>query len=434
MALAFGPGPGRLLTRRLLPTLSSGLVLLALARLEGEAAGHYATEFGTALLVLIAIAGVAGGLTWAAYQLNRADAARAKSEAARAQLATIVETAQDAIWGKTLDGIVTSWNPAAEAVFGYRADEMIGKAVTVLFPPDHTPEEAAIIERVARGERLAPFESVRRRKDGSMVHVSVGLSPIRGVDGDIVGVSTIVRDISDLKRVEDELRRSNAELEQFAYVASHDLQEPLRTMSSYVQLLARRYRDQLGGDAAEFIDYTVEGADRMQRLIQDLLAYARVSAKELPALATDANAALARTVRDLGSTIAATSAVVTNDALPGVVADPGQLQQLFTNLLSNAIKFRSAETPAVHISASVSENTATFAIRDNGIGIPREHYERVFAVFQRLHRRDAYPGTGIGLAIAKKIVERHGGRIWIESQGRGTTFRFTLPAALPQTT
>ena len=228
----------------------------------------------------------------------------------------------------------------------------------------------------------------------------------------------------------DELARSNAELEQFAYVASHDLQEPLRTITSYVQLLQRRYRDQLGGDAAEFIDFVVEGAERMQRLIQDLLVFSRVGSRGAEFASTDSAHALSQALRSLTTAITESGAVVSHDPLPTVVADEQQLVQLFTNLLSNAIKFRTDAAPRVHVSAERSNGEVTFSVRDNGIGIEPSFRDRVFLVFQRLHGRKEFPGTGIGLAIARKIVERHGGRIWIASEsGPGTTFRFTIPAA-----
>ena len=246
-----------------------------------------------------------------------------------------------------------------------------------------------------------------------------------------------------LKETMAELERSNQELEQFAYVASHDLQEPLRMVSSYTQLLARRYQGQLDADADDFIAYAVDGANRMQRLIQDLLAWSRVGTRGQPLEPTGCNSVLDEARAILSPGIEESNALVTNDDLPTVMADEAQLVQLFQNLIGNAIKFRGEEPPRVHISAqhlppSPGEDRGggewLFSVRDNGIGIDPQYQERIFVIFQRLHGREEYPGSGIGLAICKRIVERHGGRIWVESElGEGTTFYFTMPARNPVT-
>jgi signal transduction histidine kinase/DNA-binding response OmpR family regulator len=252
----------------------------------------------------------------------------------------------------------------------------------------------------------------------------------------------VIHDITERKRAEeelkqtmDELARSNQELEQFAYVASHDLQEPLRMVASYVQLLARRYQGRLDADADEFIAYAVDGATRMQALINDLLAYSRVGTRGKPFEPTNCEAILEQALTNLQVAIEENGAALTHDLLPTVMADATQLTQLFQNLIGNAIKFRGEESPHIHISAhrpSAIENRQcdewVFSVRDNGIGIDPEYHERIFMIFQRLHTREEYPGTGIGLAICRKIVERHGGRIWVESQpGKGSTFYFTIP-------
>jgi signal transduction histidine kinase len=231
------------------------------------------------------------------------------------------------------------------------------------------------------------------------------------------------------RQVEDELRRSNEELERFAYVASHDLQEPLRMVGSYVQLLGKRYRGRLDADADEFIAYALDGALRMQRLIEDLLAYSRVGTRGAAFVSTDANAALDGALANLGLAIQESGASVTSERLPIVQADPGQLEHLFLNLISNALKFRGAEPPRVRVSVVRQGREWHFSIQDNGVGIEPQYFERIFVIFQRLHGREKYQGTGIGLAVAKKIVERHGGRIWVESTpDQGATFHFTLQA------
>lgn len=231
-----------------------------------------------------------------------------------------------------------------------------------------------------------------------------------------------------LEETVTELRRSNADLQQFAYVASHDLQEPLRMVASYTQLLAKRYKGKLDADADDFIGYAVEGANRMQRLINDLLAYSRVTTQGRVFEQVDCNQILDDVLSNLRMAVEESQAVVTHDALPAVTADDGQLGQLFQNLIGNAIKFRGEEPPRVHISAELRNNEWQFSVLDNGIGVDPQYAERIFVIFQRLHNREEYPGTGIGLALCKKIVERHGGRIWVKAPiGRGAIFYFTLP-------
>jgi signal transduction histidine kinase len=232
----------------------------------------------------------------------------------------------------------------------------------------------------------------------------------------------------DLEHSVAELARSNAELQQFAYVASHDLQEPLRMVSSYTQLLAKRYQGRLDADADDFIGFAVDGAARMQKLIQDLLAYSRVSTRGMERQSLSMDSVLGYTTDMLQLAMKEADALVTHDSLPSVKADERQMTQLFQNLISNAIKFRGQQPPRIHVSATRRDDEWLFSVQDNGIGIDPQYADRIFVIFQRLHNRDEYSGTGIGLAICKKIVERHGGRIWVESEpGKGSTFFFTLP-------
>ena len=231
-----------------------------------------------------------------------------------------------------------------------------------------------------------------------------------------------------------ELGRSNADLQQFAYVASHDLQEPLRMVSSYTQLIARRYKGKLDADADEFIAFAVDGANRMQRLILDLLAYSRVNTAGRQFEPTAMETVLKAALNNLTNAVKESQAIITHDPLPAVMGDDKQLAQLFQNLLSNAVKFGGAQPPRIHISAKQTDGEWLFSVRDHGIGLDPQYADRIFVIFQRLHTREEYPGTGIGLAICKKIVERHGGRIWVESElGKGATFYFTMRDEEPGT-
>ena len=259
----------------------------------------------------------------------------------------------------------------------------------------------------------------------------------RQIFHDGVGTRTIflaMEDITDRKLVEEvlsrratDLARSNAELEQFAYVASHDLQEPLRIVASYAQLLSRRYRDRLDADADEFIAYIVDGAVRMKQLINDLLAYSRVNAQGKDFVPVDCEEVLRLALANLRMAAEESGAALTHDPLPTVRGDASQLIQLFQNLIGNAIKFRGNRSPLIHLSAEEKETEWLFSVRDNGIGIAPEYHDRIFIIFQRLHKREAYPGTGIGLAICRKIVERHGGTIRVEAApGTGSIFYFTI--------
>lgn len=467
-----------------------------------------------------------------------------------------LESASDAIITTTLGGVINGWNPAAEQLFGFSAEEAIGRNISIIASPEQREEQVRNLARVGRGERILNLETTRTTKDGRLIDVAVTMSPVRSASGNIIGVSEIKRDLSARKAADErfrmavdaspnamimvdekgtivlvnaeaermfgyergeligeqierllpahmrvshqknrdsyavqpsrrsmgagrdlfgvrkngtqlaveiglnpiktaegtmviaavvditerkrseqllaerarELERSNAELEQFAYVASHDLQEPLRMVASYTELLAERYQGQLDGKADKYIQYAVEGAKRMQRLVNDLLTYSRVGRTGGMARSTDLNRVVQDVLKGLQRAIEDAKAKVEVGKLPVLVVEEGQMAQVLQNLIGNALKFRAERQVTISVGAEPKTNGWLFHVRDNGIGIEQQYSDRIFQMFQRLHERGAYEGSGIGLTITKKIVERHGGRIWFESlPGEGTTFYFTLP-------
>jgi len=405
---------------------------------------------------------------------KRAEEAVASSEA-RTRL--IIDGAYDAFVAMSADGVITDWNAEAEKTFGWSRQEAVGRALAETLIPRR--------DRKAHRRGLARFlktgkgplmnnriEVTAVHRDGHELPIELAIRPAQF--GDSYSFNAFLRDVTERKLAEEELgrahteldarvkertaelaesnrllrreiserrradeaaarhaaelERSNAELEQFAHVASHDLKEPLRMVASYLELLQRRYKGRLDDDADDFIHFAVDGALRMRNLMDGLLALSQVGTHGRPFGPTDCEAVVDKAVNDLAVAIAESGAVITRDPLPTVLGDAGQLEQLFQNLVSHAIKFRGEEKPRVHITARRKKTEWLFSVRDNGIGIDSKYSERIFVVFQRLHAREERSGTGIGLAISKKIVERHGGRIWIESRpGEGATFYFTIP-------
>ncbi len=343
----------------------------------------------------------------------------------------LVQNANSAILRWKTDGTIIFFNEFAQSFFGYAPEEILGRPVGILVPEtDSSGGDLSnlVQDIVTHPDQFVNVVNENICRDGRRVWMAWTNKPIYNEKGQPVEILAVGMDISERKRIEDELRRSNAELEQFAYVASHDLQEPLRTVAGMVQLLQQRYRGQLDARADEYIQFAVDASDRMQQLINDLLDFSRVERKGHPFAATNMEQVVKAALTNLQSAIAESGAQITLDPLPTVQADGGQLIQVLQNLIGNAIKFRGEKLLQIHISAEKLEAEWQFAVRDNGIGIDPQYFERVFLLFQRLHTRRKYPGTGIGLALCKKVIERHGGRMWIKSAvNQGATFFFTLP-------
>jgi PAS domain S-box-containing protein len=352
----------------------------------------------------------------------------------------LLEAAPDSMVVVNKAGEILLLNAQAEKQFGYSRDELIGQQVTNIIPEGFAERLIADETRTA-AEALAQqigtgIELIGRRRDESEFPIEIMLSPLE-IAGETL-VTAAIRDITLRNEAEanlvqkiEELNRSNEELEQFAYVASHDLQEPLRMVASYTQLLSKRYKGRLDSDADEFIAYAVDGAKRMQQLIQDLLMYSRVGKRGLEMVGISSEMVLQQALANLSGAVAESGAVVTHGPLPEVMADEVQLVQLFQNLVGNAIKYRGPEVPRIHVSAAkIGAQKWLFSVQDNGLGIDPQYFERIFGMFQRLHKRNEFDGTGMGLAICKKIVERHGGAISVESElEHGSTFHFDLAAS-----
>jgi PAS domain S-box-containing protein len=385
--------------------------------------------------LLLAVIGVLGVVI--AHGIGRRwDSAELALRDSEERFRIAAETANDVVYEWDLKQRVR-WLGKIDELLGYGPGEFPQTlaAWAAAVHPEDVPRTMAAVEAHLAGRAPYAEEYRVRRKDGVYRWWSARGAATRTPDGKPLRWIGSITDITERKQAEEQIKRSladlersNKELEQFAYIASHDLQEPLRMVSSYTQLLAQRYEGQLDDKARKYIHYAVDGAIRMQSLINDLLVYSRAGIRVKPLEPTDAHAVLGEAIRNLAATIAENQAIITNDDLPTVRADDSQLAQVFQNLLANAIKFHGQDLPRVHVSVQDQGREWVFAVKDNGIGIEPQHAERVFVIFQRLHTKEEYPGTGIGLAVCRRIVERHGGKIWYESApGKGTTFFFTVP-------
>ena len=334
----------------------------------------------------------------------------------------------------TASGEILEANPAFAAMLGLPDPEvMTRRTFTEFFAQKSTASNWR--SQIEASRTVGNLDVQLQRADRSLMWVRISSWAVENGPSGVRQIQSIIEETEEFHAAQGELARrsqalarSNAELEQFAYVVSHDLQQPLGMISSYLELLEKEVGDDLEGDARDYLDRAVRGADRMQEMVDAVLGYARVDTRGREFTAVDLNSILDEVVDELSESIDDSGAVITHDELPNVVADGSQLHQLLHNLLTNAIKFVGDRPPRIHITATNEEGGWRVSVRDNGIGMQADTAERIFVMFQRLHTHDEYPGTGIGLAICKRIVERHGGRIWVESQPhRGSTFIFTLP-------
>lgn len=370
-----------------------------------------------------------------AYDELKAEMIRRESaEYRNRQLASIVESSNDAIVSFLLNGTVLSWNRGAQELFGYSVESTMGRTMRQLIGPDMD----TVIEVLREGRKLDTLEIPYTGSDGKTNYLSLCVSPIKDADGSVVSGAAIFRDISQIKQAErdlvktsDQLSLSNKELEDFAWVAAHDLKEPVRTMGTYSKLLAQEYGETLDEQAQQFLDFIHGSSVTAMARIDDVLKFSAVRRERFDPHPIDLNDVAAAVKQDLQSAIKESGAsIVIKGDLPVVMGKSEYLSLLLQNVLSNAIKYRGADVmPQIEISSKRENDLWLTSVKDNGIGFDAQHKDKIFQMFQRLHRDDKYPGTGLGLAMCKKIVELHGGRIWAESApGEGTTFFFTLPA------
>lgn len=401
----------------------------------------------TFLVVALAAAGTL--LLWRLRE-RQVDAERSRAAAANERLAAIVESSDDAIYSRTLDGTVSTWNAGAERMYGYAAEEIVGRSVDVLMLPSHEDDLATLLERVRQGATVQHYETVRVRKDGSHVDVSLSMSPIKDEAGDVIGASTIARDISEQRRAEAQIRRLNEDLEQrvldrtaeldaankeleaFAYSVSHDLRAPLRHVSGFSALLADRATDDLDEKSRHYVERISASVREMGVLIDDLLQFSRSGRAELKIGPVDMDATLAEALEPLRRETDGRDIEWVVAPLPGVVGDRALLRQVWANLIGNAVKFTRDRAPArIEVGArdgDADERGDVFFVRDNGVGFDMEYAHKLFGVFQRLHGAGEFEGTGIGLANVHRIVTRLGGSAWAEgAPDEGATFYFSLP-------
>jgi len=361
-------------------------------------------------------------------------------------LESIINFSEDAIISKTLDGIVTSWNPGAEKIFGYNTAEMIGKHISVLIPADRMGEELEITTKIKNGDRIEHYETERIKKNGTIIYISLTVSPLKDAQGIIVGASKIARDITDRKQAEDNINKLNhsleqkilertamleavnKELESFSYSVAHDLRAPLRIINGYAGILRSKYKDSLNADDDRITNVIISNTLRMGNLIDELLNLARIGKKELAREHTDMNDLLQIVIAEQ-TELASRPVQFTIEPLLPVVCDSSLVRQVWTNFISNAIKYSANnEAPSVDIRSTRKDGSIIYSVKDNGVGFDMQYYHKLFGVFQRLHKQSEFEGIGVGLALIQRIITKHNGRVWAESEpGKGATFHFSLP-------
>jgi len=411
---------------------------------ERKSRQSYLVSVLATLFTLVLGLGMVGTII---YVLQRHLSERQKAAISLARLAVIVESSDDAILSKGLDGIIQTWNAGAERLLGYRPEEVIGQPITLLLPPERIQEERQILDRLLSGQRVEHLETVRVTKDGRPIDVSVTVSPLKDEDGQIIGASKIIHDITDRKRAEEELRRlkdelehrveqrtaelaaSNGELEAFSYTVSHDLRAPLRHITSFVALLDEEAQASLNEQCRHYMQNISEAAQRMGHLIDDLLTFSRIGRAAM----TVRPVGLRRLVDEARTELASETDGRAIDwqigSLPEVSGDPALLRSVMVNLLSNAIKYtRRCDAAKIEVGCREEAGEVICFVRDNGAGFDMKFADKLFGVFQRLQRVEDFDGTGIGLASVRRAVHRHGGRTWAEGElARGATFYFSLP-------
>ncbi len=386
---------------------------------------------------------------WHAVGILRDIGEYKKAEATRTLLAAIVESSNDAIIGKDLQGIITSWNKGAEKIYGYSAAEIIGQSITVLAPPERYAEIADFLKKLRRGETIVDYESERIRKDGEWIYVALTLSPIHDESGNISGISTIARDITGRKQAEMALSRLNTELEHrvaertaqletvvydlenFNYSVSHDLRIPLRAVDGFSRILMEEYSSRLDEEGVRLLNVVRDNTQKIAQYIDDMLAFSSTGRMLMSFAEIDMVAVVREVMEELKPVIAGRDLKLEINPLPSVVADRAMMRRVMLNLLSNALKFTRVQTSArIEVGAKADEMETVFFVRDNGVGFDMQYVDKLFGVFQRLHGVDEFEGTGIGLAIVKRIVGRHGGRVWAEGKvNEGATIYFSIPRA-----
>lgn len=424
-----------------------------LAELQNLASGGVSTGFESRArcrdgsykwILWNAAADMTEGLVYAAGRdiTERKEAERES----RALLASIVQFSHDAIFARDLTGTILSWNKGAERQYGYSATEAVGRPVSILMPPDRADDFAEIMARIKRGENIEDFETERIRKDGRRVAVSLTISPLHDPEGRVTAASSIARDITERKRAEAEIKKlnedlerrvlertaelaaANQDLESFTYSVSHDLRAPLRHMDGFSRILIDEYAEKLDPEVRGYLERIRAGARQMGRLVDDLLKLARVGRHDLAREATDLGAIASEVVENLKNDVDGRVVEWKMGELPRVECDASLVKQVFQNLLSNALKYTGPrERAVIEVDRVTRDGEHVLFVRDNGVGFNMKYADKLFGVFQRLHRADEFEGTGVGLATVKRIVDKHGGRVWAEAEmGKGATFFFTL--------